>query len=44
MSWRLFPGLADCQIAAVAIEDGAQLLTFNRRHFERVPGLRLATA
>lgn len=35
-------GLADCQIAAMALEDGAQLLTFNRKHFERVPGLRLA--
>lgn len=35
-------GLADCQIAAMAIEDGAELLTFNRKHFERVPGLRLA--
>ena len=36
-------GFADCQIAAMAIEDGAELLTFDRRHFERVPGLRLAT-
>jgi len=36
-------GFADCQIAAMALEDGAELLTFNRKHFERVPGLRLAT-
>ena len=35
-------GFGDFQIAATAIEDGAQLLTFNRDHFSRVPGLRLA--
>ncbi|HVV00275.1 MAG TPA: PIN domain-containing protein [Verrucomicrobiae bacterium] len=35
-------GFADCQIAACAIEDGADLLTFNREHFQRVPGLSLA--
>ena len=35
-------GFADFQIAATAIEDGADLLTFNRKHFERVPGLKLA--
>jgi predicted nucleic acid-binding protein len=36
-------GFADFQIAACAIEDGAQLLTFNRKHFSRVPGLRFLT-
>ena len=37
-------GFADCQIAASVLEDGeAELLTFNREHFGRVPGLRLAT-
>ncbi len=36
-------GFADCQIAACAIEDGAELLTFNDEHFKRVPGLHLAT-
>jgi predicted nucleic acid-binding protein len=35
-------GFADCQIAATALEDRAELLTFNRQHFQRVPGLRLA--
>ena len=35
-------GLADFQIAACALEDNAELLTFNREHFARVPGLRLA--
>jgi predicted nucleic acid-binding protein len=35
-------GAADTQIAAMALVDGAELLTFNRGHFERVPGLRLA--
>jgi predicted nucleic acid-binding protein len=35
-------GFADFQIAACAIEDNAELLTFNTEHFSRVPGLRLA--
>ena len=35
-------GFADFQIAATALEDSAELLTFNREHFSRVPGLRLA--
>ena len=35
-------GFADCQIAASALEDSAELLTLNPRHFSRVPGLRLA--
>ena len=35
-------GFADFQIAATALEDGAELLTFNRQHFSRVPGLKLA--
>jgi predicted nucleic acid-binding protein len=37
-------GFADFQIAATALEDGAELLTFNRDHFQRVPGLKLAAA
>ena len=36
-------GFADFQIAATALEDGAELLTFNRAHFSRIPGLKLAT-
>jgi predicted nucleic acid-binding protein len=36
-------GFADFQIAATALVDGAELLSFNKKHFERVPGLRLAT-
>ena len=36
-------GFADFQIAASALEDDAELLTFNREHFRRVPGLKLAT-
>src|SRR5262245_42661905 len=35
-------GFADFQIAATALEDGAELLTFNREHFGRVPDLKLA--
>src|SRR3954470_7938265 len=35
-------GVADLQIAATALVDGAELLTFNRAHFDRVPGLVLA--
>jgi predicted nucleic acid-binding protein len=35
-------GIADCQIAACALEEDAELLTFNVDHFSRVPGLRLA--
>ena len=31
----------DLLIAATAIEHGLTLLTRNRRHFDRVPGLRL---
>jgi predicted nucleic acid-binding protein len=34
-------GFADFQIAATALEDRAELLTFNLEHFSRVPGLRL---
>ena len=36
-------GFADCQIAACALEDHAELLTFNIEHFNRVPGLSLAS-
>lgn len=35
-------GFADFQIAAMAIDDGATLLTFNRAHFGQVPALKLA--
>src|SRR5437879_208318 len=35
-------GFSDFKIAATALEDGAELLTFNVRHFSRVPGLKLA--
>jgi len=36
-------GFADFQIAATALVDGAELLTFNREHFTRVQGLVLAS-
>jgi predicted nucleic acid-binding protein len=35
-------GFSDSQIAAAALTDGAELLTFNQEHFGRVPGLKLA--
>ena len=35
-------GMADSLIAGIALLHGAVLLTHNRRHFERVPSLRLA--
>jgi predicted nucleic acid-binding protein len=35
-------GFADFQIAATALVDGAELFTFNRKHFQRLPGLKLA--
>jgi predicted nucleic acid-binding protein len=35
-------GFSDFQIAASALEDDAELLTFNTEHFRRVPGLKLA--
>lgn len=35
-------GMADSLIAGIVISNGASLLTRNRRHFERVPGIRLA--
>lgn len=35
-------GFADFQIAATALLDGAELLTFNQEQFARVPGLALA--
>jgi predicted nucleic acid-binding protein len=37
-------GFADFQIAATALDDGAEFLTFNTGHFSRVAGLRLAKA
>jgi tRNA(fMet)-specific endonuclease VapC len=36
-------GMADCLIAAVCLAQGATLLTRNKAHFGRVPGLALAT-
>jgi tRNA(fMet)-specific endonuclease VapC len=35
-------GMADSLIAGIVINNRSSLLTRNRRHFERVPGLRLA--
>lgn len=34
-------GMADSLIAGIVLASGGELLTRNRRHFERVPGLRL---
>jgi predicted nucleic acid-binding protein len=34
-------GMADYQIAGICLARGASLLSRNRRHFERVPGLDL---
>ncbi len=34
-------GMADCLIAGIALTNDLPLLTRNRRHFERVPGLRM---
>jgi tRNA(fMet)-specific endonuclease VapC len=34
-------GMADSLIAGTVLSAGGDLLTRNRRHFERVPGLRL---
>ena len=36
-------GFADFQIAATTLEDGAELLTFNREHFGRIPDLKLVS-
>jgi len=35
-------GMADCLIAGIAIVNDLSLLTRNRKHYERVEGLRLA--
>ena len=35
-------GMADSLIAGIVTRNGGALLTRNRRHFERVPGIRLA--
>ena len=35
-------GMADSLVAGIVTRNGGTLLTRNRRHFERVPGLRLA--
>lgn len=34
-------GMADCLIAGIVLTHGGDLLTRNREHFQRVPGLRL---
>ena len=34
-------GMADCLIAGIVVANRGVLLTRNRRHFERVPGLSL---
>jgi tRNA(fMet)-specific endonuclease VapC len=34
-------GMADSLIAGIALANGSALFTRNRRHFEKVPGLRL---
>ncbi len=36
-------GMADSLIAGIVLENGAALMTRNRKHFERVEGLRLAS-
>ncbi len=41
-SRRLSIGMADYQIAGICVSRSAELLTRNRRHFERVPSLELA--
>ena len=35
-------GAADCLIAGICLTRGATLLTKNKKHFERVPGLKLS--
>jgi tRNA(fMet)-specific endonuclease VapC len=35
-------GMADSLIAGIVTSNAGELLTRNRRHFERVPGIRLA--
>lgn len=35
-------GMADSLIAGIVTSNGGTLLTRNRRHFERIPGLKLA--
>jgi len=35
-------GMADSLIAGIVASNGGTLLTRNRRHFERIPGIRLA--
>jgi predicted nucleic acid-binding protein len=37
-------GLADSLIAGICRRHGGMLITRNRKHFERVPGLALSTA
>jgi tRNA(fMet)-specific endonuclease VapC len=35
-------GMADSLIAGIALDHGAILITRNRKHYQRVPGLRLS--
>jgi tRNA(fMet)-specific endonuclease VapC len=35
-------GMTDCLIAGIVTSNGGTLMTRNRRHFERVPGIRLS--
>lgn len=35
-------GMADSLIAGIVVSNGGILMTRNRRHFERVPGMRFA--
>jgi predicted nucleic acid-binding protein len=35
-------GMADSLIAGIVMSTGGRLLTRNRHHFERIPGLKLA--
>ena len=36
-------GMGDSLIAGIALANGARLLTRNKRHFDRVPGLEVAS-
>lgn len=35
---------ADCLIAATAIKIGAQVVTLNKKHFEKIPGVAIFSA
>jgi predicted nucleic acid-binding protein len=42
MSRGIDIGMADSLIAGICLVRGATLLTRNRRHYDRIPGLMLA--